>query len=100
MCIVCTYYTYNLLHMYLYTYTYIHIYTQSVAILAQAAPDPFFAPTPSIPRHPKMDAGSSKRRDRSAEYAKEQIDLTGQTNLPWRVTDVWSMPMAIWLRKG
>ena len=27
-------------------------------------------------------------------------DLTGQTNLPWSVTNVWSMPMVIWLRKG
>ena len=27
-------------------------------------------------------------------------DLTGQTNLPWSVTNVWNMPMVIWLRKG
>ena len=27
-------------------------------------------------------------------------DLTGQINLPWRVTDVYTMPMVIWLKKG
>ena len=25
---------------------------------------------------------------------------TGQTNLPWSVTNVWTMPVVIWLRKG
>ena len=24
----------------------------------------------------------------------------GQTNLPWRVKNVWSMPVVIWLKKG
>ena len=27
-------------------------------------------------------------------------NLTGQTDLPWSVTNVFSMPMVIWLRKG
>ena len=27
-------------------------------------------------------------------------NLTGQTNLPWRVKNVWTMPGIIWLKKG
>ena len=27
-------------------------------------------------------------------------NLTGQTNLPWTVTDVFTMPVVIWLKKG
>ena len=27
-------------------------------------------------------------------------NLTGQTNLPWRMKNVWTMPVVIWLKKG
>ena len=56
---------------------------------------------------PKGDADATKRfLELWAEVVvtekRRQMnhDLTGQTNLPWSVTNVWSMPMVIWLRKG